>query len=64
MSASKPARKRVKTADSIVGEILKLINLLTKEHKSATLFAYSSKFGIASYGSKHVSSKFDSDKDS
>ena len=47
-------RRRVKTEDQIIKEILKLQKLLMKEHKTPTLFAYSSKFGLTGFGSDNV----------
>ena len=56
-------RRRVKTEEQIVKEILKLQKLLMKEHKTASLFAYSSKFGLTGFGSDNVVEKFRQESD-
>ena len=56
-------RRRVKTEDQIVKEILQLQKLLMKEHKTASLFAYSSKFGLMRFGSDNVVEKFRDESD-
>ena len=56
-------RRRVKTEEQIVKEILKLQKLLMKEHKTASLFTYSSKFGLMRFGSDNVVEKFKEESD-
>ena len=52
-----------KAEDDIIKDILKLQKLLQKEHKTASLFACSSKFGLLQFCSNNVVDKFKSDSE-
>ena len=58
MSQRAVRSRRRKSEDDIVREILKLQNILMKEHKTASLVAISSKFGLLQFGSENVTKKF------
>jgi hypothetical protein len=51
----------VKSEDNIIRDILKLQKMLMKEHKTASLFSCSSKFGLLHFGSDHTVDKFKGD---
>ena len=55
--------RRRKAEDDIIRDILKLQKVLQKEHKTASLFVCSSKFGLLQFGSNHVVDKFKSDSE-
>ena len=56
--SNRPKTRRVKTEDDIIREILKLQKKLIKDHKTASLFSCSSKFGLLQFGSNKVVEKF------
>jgi hypothetical protein len=56
-------RKKVKSEDDLVRNILKMQQLLMKVHKTASLFVCSSKFGLIQHGSDHVMEKFQREAD-
>ena len=56
-------RKRVKPEDEIIREILKLQKMLKKEHNSASIFSYYSKFGIIQFGTDNLVAKFQQESD-
>ena len=52
-------KKRVKSEETIIKDIEKLLNLLKKEHRSACLFAMSSKRGVIQFGSSYAVGYFE-----
>ena len=52
-------KKRVKSEENIIKDIEKLLNLLKKEHRSACLFAMSSKRGVIQLGSSYAVGYFE-----
>ena len=61
---SRPVRaKKVKTEDDLIRDMLKIQNQLLSEHKTASLFTFSSKYGQLQFGSNNAVNKFRNDFD-
>ena len=59
--SSRQRKPKVKTEDEIVSQIIRLQKSLANDHKSASLFTYSSKFGQLEFGSDNAVKKFQSE---